>query len=393
MIFFAYIVVATLSICLAFGWLIYALEVVTGLVPSGPEVDPPIDASVVILIPAHNESAGIGHAIAKLKKVSEGARILVVADNCEDDTARIAALAGASVVERADLSRIGKGYALDFGRSELFRDPPSVVIVLDADCELAPGSVGMLAGVAARGFPAQAVNTLKPDRSAHPLVQISSFAFLIKNKVRALGLARTSGATVLTGTGMAFPWAVFSQAPLATDNIVEDLALGIQLTRQGCRPQIAGAAQVLSSASDVTQSRVQRTRWEHGFMSTIVAQGFPLFIEALRTRSRPLLGLSLHLLVPPLALLISLTLVVLVAGFVLYNLYYGWNIPIILSAIMVFGLSTTLVAWIVHGRDTLSLGALLRIPIYVIWKIPLYARFLFAREKSWRRTPRADEAK
>lgn len=393
MIQVATIVVGILSAALGLAWVIYCMEVATGLVPQTARLEATSDSSVVILIPAHNEGDGIGQAISKLQKVSEGAGILVIADNCDDDTARIAASAGAMVAERVDPSRRGKGYALDFGRTWLSKDPPSVVIVLDADCELTSGSVGRLASIASRGVPAQAVNTLIADLSSHPLVQISSFAFLIKNKVRALGLARLGGTTVLTGTGMAFPWSLFSIAPLATEDIVEDLALGIQLTQQGHCPQIAGGAFVLSSASDVVQSRVQRTRWEHGFLATIVSKGLPLVAESIKLRSRPLLALSLHLLVPPLALLVALTLVILAVGCGLAVKTIGWIIPITLATAMGAGLLATLIAWLVYGRDTLKLTALLQIPFYVLWKIPLYVRFFIARETSWLRTPRSGELK
>ena len=46
-------------------------------------------------------------------------RLLVIADNCEDDTAIVAATAGAEVIERHDLARRGKGYALESGLRHL----------------------------------------------------------------------------------------------------------------------------------------------------------------------------------------------------------------------------------------------------------------------------------
>jgi cellulose synthase/poly-beta-1,6-N-acetylglucosamine synthase-like glycosyltransferase len=393
MIQVASLIVALLALALAIAWVIYSLEVAIGLAPRRSTRELAPDDSVVVLIPAHNEGDGIAQTIAKLRQVAEGARILVVADNCSDDTAQIAAAAGAMVAARADLSRKGKGFALDHGRTLLLADPPSVVIVLDADCELTAGSVRQLASVASTGRPAQAVNTLLPDLSAHPLVQISSFAFLIKNKVRGLGLARIGRTTALTGTGMAFPWSIFSKAPLATADIVEDLALGIELTRQGYCPQIVEGAFVLSKASDVAQSRVQRTRWEHGFLKTIFSKGLPLFAEAIRRRSRALLALSLHLLVPPLALLVALSVVISALAFGLALHTNAWTTLVFLVIAMGLGLFLTLVAWGVHGRSTLRLTALLGIPFYVLWKIPLYVRFFSARETNWRRTPRSGESK
>ena len=56
---------------------------------------------VVILVPAHNESAGIRPTLNDIVAQMQGNdRLLVVADNCTDDTAEIAAAARAEVVIR-----------------------------------------------------------------------------------------------------------------------------------------------------------------------------------------------------------------------------------------------------------------------------------------------------
>src|SRR5262245_37146228 len=72
--------------------------------------------SVVVLIPAHNEGGGLLPILADIQKqLRPGDRLLVIADNCTDDTATIASAGGAEVVARHDPARVGKGYALDFG--------------------------------------------------------------------------------------------------------------------------------------------------------------------------------------------------------------------------------------------------------------------------------------
>src|SRR5471032_1932489 len=68
-----------------------------------------------VIVPAHDEAAGIGKTISSLQQLSwpsAGYRIVVVADNCTDATASISEKAGATVLERHDLTRRGKGYAL-----------------------------------------------------------------------------------------------------------------------------------------------------------------------------------------------------------------------------------------------------------------------------------------
>lgn len=69
------------------------------------------------IIPAHNEEIVVGNLIASLKKQNypkELFDIYVIADNCTDNTAKVAKEAGAIVYERFDEEHKTKGYALDW---------------------------------------------------------------------------------------------------------------------------------------------------------------------------------------------------------------------------------------------------------------------------------------
>src|SRR4051812_30963422 len=95
--------------------------------------------SIAVLVPAHDEHDTISSSItALLGQLHRGDRLLVVADNCSDDTAALARQAGAEVIERHDLVRRGKGFALDFGVEHLARDPREIVVIVDADVKPAP---------------------------------------------------------------------------------------------------------------------------------------------------------------------------------------------------------------------------------------------------------------
>ena len=88
----------------------------------------------------------------------EGDRLLVVADNCSDDTAALARTAGAEVVERSNAQQRGKGYALDFGVRHLASAAPDVMIIVDADCQVGEGSIERLANCCIdSGRPTQAL--------------------------------------------------------------------------------------------------------------------------------------------------------------------------------------------------------------------------------------------
>jgi glycosyltransferase involved in cell wall biosynthesis len=101
---------------------------------------------VAILMPAHNEESMLGGTLRTIMpQLQPSDRLLVVADNCTDGTPGVARALGAEVLIRADLTHVGKGYALDFGVRHLASDPPDIVIVIDADCQVAAGSIDMLA--------------------------------------------------------------------------------------------------------------------------------------------------------------------------------------------------------------------------------------------------------
>ena len=373
--------------------IIYTIEVAIGLLPATRRREPASDMPrCAILMPAHNEAAGIAETLSALATVvPPEVRILVVADNCTDDTAMCARSAGAEVIERHDTERRGKGFALAFGRDALSHDPPEVVIVLDADCQMAPGTADALcADVMRSGRPAQAPYRLTAQADASPMVQISNFAMLVKNCARSRGMARLGDVALLTGTGMAFPWTLFRDAPLAMGDITEDLTLGIVFTRAGVPPRFS-RGEVTSRAALANDTHTQRVRWEHGFLDTM-RRAPALLGSGLLRGKRSLIFLGLHLLVPPLAMLVALSLASIAAAGAL-TLFGASHWPATLLGIaLLLMLKVTGAAWIVMGRETISIGSIARIPIYILWKLPIYLRFFTGRkESSWVRTRRQNE--
>ena len=80
-----------------------------------PAPCPPSRLRFDVVVPAHDEEAGIERTVRSLLALDWPAhryRVLVVADNCSDRTAERARAAGAEVLVRDDPTRRGKGYAL-----------------------------------------------------------------------------------------------------------------------------------------------------------------------------------------------------------------------------------------------------------------------------------------
>ena len=105
--------------------------------------------TIVIVIPAHDEAVAIAATVASAHAtMPDGARLLVVADNCSDATARLARNAGAEVLERNDALRRGKGYALRHAfEASRQSGRADAVVVIDADAEV---SANLLEACASR---------------------------------------------------------------------------------------------------------------------------------------------------------------------------------------------------------------------------------------------------
>jgi cellulose synthase/poly-beta-1,6-N-acetylglucosamine synthase-like glycosyltransferase len=343
-----------------------------------------------VLIPAHNEAAGIAATIASLRtQLSDGDRLVVIADNCSDATAEIARREGAEAIERTDLQRRGKGFALEFGLKHLENSPPEIVVLIDADTRAHRDALAWLVGDAQRRqAPVQGVFTDAP-RSGGPREQWSAFALTFKNLVRPLGLHRLGLPCLLCGSGMAFPWPVIRKAELGTGNIVEDMKLGIDLARAGHPPRFCVEARFESDeAPNLLSAAKRRTRWEHGHVITILTQAPRLMLTGALTLRPRLAALALELAVPPMSLLVLVQAVVVAICLISWQLG-GSVLPLlIMTGGLFLAAVTILTAWLFFGRRLISPKFLCLLPFYVLWKVPIYLKLMVAPQRSWVRTER-----
>lgn len=392
------ILLFAIGIALAVPMLVVCVECAAALLPSrkrkaNSAAETP---RVAVLIPAHNEELVIEKTLAGLvPTLADSDRVVVVADNCSDRTAAIAAACGAVVVQRADAERKGKGYALDCGVSHLRSDPPDVVVVIDADCDVQRATVGTVAGLAhSTGQPVQALNLGEFDASTGSVYVVSALANRLINLIRPLGVRRLGLPYRLMGTGMAIPWPILKTASLAGSNLVEDTRLGIDLAVEGHLPLFCPEVRVTSrlpQQSNAFQS--QRRRWEHGHLQTAVREVPRLVGAAIAQRRPQLLWMALDLCVPPLALLV---LVWLAATFAASTAWL-WGVSVWPLALLVAEgamLATAIVGgWAVYCRHEIPLSALAAVPKYIWHKLPIYLGFLFRRQHDWVRTEREPAAR
>jgi cellulose synthase/poly-beta-1,6-N-acetylglucosamine synthase-like glycosyltransferase len=382
-----FITLLTAPIILA--WLVLAIELLLARTPRPSAPATGERPRFAVVIPAHNEEAWIGRTLDSLtSQLEPGDRCVVVADNCDDRTAAVANRPGVEVVVRQDAKRRGKGYALQAGVDLLRSAPPAVMIVVDADCQVMPGSLDVLArDAAARNKPVQGGNSLNPPANAGPRDQLSAFAFRLKNHVRPLGLARCGGPCLLFGTGMALPWSIVARTSLATGNSVEDMNLAIDLALAGETTSYNAIPTVLGQLpSTGGEAMAQRKRWEHGHIRTAFLRAPKLLAVATRQCRWDLFLLAVDLMIPPLALLVAVT-----TGLLAVNVAVGaatgiwWGAIALASALTLAGFAMGK-AWRQFGRDLVPGSVFAQAPLYVLRKIPMYAALLVRPQRSWQRT-------
>ncbi|MEM1409630.1 MAG: glycosyltransferase family 2 protein, partial [Pseudomonadota bacterium] len=225
---------------------------------------------IAVVIPAHNEESVLAATLVNLQpQLRPADRLVVVADNCTDQTAEVARQHGAEVLVRTNSALRGKGYALQHGLDHLRKDPPETVIFTDADCQHTDGLIPSLARITEiTNAPVQPLYAMHAPEGSGPARAVAEFAWLLMNEVRIQGLFRLTGGTRITGAGQAFPWAIAETLNLASGEIVEDTALTLDLAKRGIRTRYVAEHRVSSTFPvDDEAAVVQRARWEHGSLS------------------------------------------------------------------------------------------------------------------------------
>lgn len=344
----------------------------------------------VVLMPAHNEQSVIRRTLESLTAdLPPKCRILCIAHNCSDATAEIAREFGADVLEVADQGTGGKPDALKAGLRSLDQDPPEIVVIIDADCVVTPGSVAALASRAKQlGHPVMGAYFFAQADAGIGKATVSSLAVMLKNYIRPLGLRQLGMPCLLNGSGSAYPFQMIRNVPHGEGSIAEDYQLTIDLLRKGHPTTFLPEAKVEGQLPnrDSTAQR-QRRRWEHGHLFLAFRVAPRLLLEGLAKLDRDRLGLALELAVPPLAFLVLMWGGATVLALPPFLLNGGGPFGFLLFTVVVFA-SAVLAGWVRFAGAGKTFSALASIPGYLVWKLPMYRDFFTRRETRWVKTNR-----
>ena len=271
--------------------------------------DAPPTSRLAVLVPAHNEADYIGRCVESLQAQDYPEhlfRIVVIADNCSDTTAAIAASGGASVFVRERPDAPGKGQALRWAMDQLMDAPdgPDAIVVIDADTLADAGMLRALAGELERGATVVQGEYLALEDDASVAATLRAVGLLLFHKVRFSGRATLGLPCSLVGNGMLFSRRVLEEVPWSAFSSVEDLEYTIDLRLAGHDPVYAPNARLWAPLpAGGRAERVQRLRWEGGRFHVVRTRLPQLVGQIVRGRRWSLLDAAVDLLVPPLGVL------------------------------------------------------------------------------------------
>jgi 1,2-diacylglycerol 3-beta-glucosyltransferase len=349
------------------------------------------------VIPAHDESAGITQTVKSLLAIEyprELFEVVVVADNCSDDTAARARTAGARVLERFDDQLRGKGYALAHAfEASLADGRVDAVVVVDADTVVSPNLLRAFDARIQTGARAVQADYAVRNPDAGWRTRLMAIALGMFHVVRSSGRESLELSCGLRGNGMCFTRELLEEVPHEAFSVVEDLEYGVRLGEQGHRVHYAWEAHVYGEmVSSEKASRSQRERWEGGRLQMAKKHAIPLLKRALKERDPLLADLAMDLLVPPLSVLVMATVAGSAASAALAIVTRRPNLGLVLfGASGVFLAAYGVRGWQVSGTGMRGLVSLGYAPIYMAWKLTLRLRRTRAASGEWVRTARRGE--
>jgi cellulose synthase/poly-beta-1,6-N-acetylglucosamine synthase-like glycosyltransferase len=343
-----------------------------------------------VLVPAHNEHATITQCLQALfgsQAAPAGIEvaIFVVADNCTDDTAALAALAGAQVLVRNDVQNRGKGYALHWAFTRLIEEGYDCMLIVDADTVVDPNFIGLAADTMRRGAQAVQARYLVRNTQETNRTRLMRLALRLFNVVRPLGRANLGLSCGINGNGFGLRSDTLIAVPYLATSIVEDLEYHLELVRSGRRVTFLNDATVYAETPvQAVAVEGQRSRWEGGRFRMLITQAPSLLRDVLSGKLRCIEPLFELLLLP------------LAYHFILVVVASSAPLPIV-RYIGLAGLCAVLLhlvaGLIVGGGGWSDVAVLASIPYYLLWKLRMIPTLLRSArpDKQWVRTGRNAE--
>jgi len=319
------------------------------------------ELTIAMLIFAHNEASFIGETVKNIAHVlGSNDELIVIADNCTDDTVKIAKDMGAHVYARTRGSSSSKGQALAWFLSN-YQDilqSFDFLLVLDADTQIAPNYLDIIReNIPEKGEAFQCFIFPQYDDQS-PIGNLAALSYLLDQRISDKIRTMLGWPVRLRGTGMLITPDVLIKIRNKLDTSVEDIALSLLITAAGIHIGRIDQAVVYDPVPDSsdTASR-QRARWFRG--QWLAARQYRKEIAYALTKGPRGWSLLSSLFLKPRWLFLVASL------FLALVLSRWWWISLFFWGQVLFGLLYLIIGLIILPDRKTFIIALLRLPTYI----------------------------
>ncbi len=344
-----------------------------------------------IVIPAHNEELLLPRLLSSTRNQDYPGDLfetIVVADNCTDSTADIGRHQAATVLERFDEEKRGKGYAIKWALETIDLNKYDAVLIVDADCFIDTNALRSLDQAMQEKQVIQCYSGVgNPDESW--FTRLLDVSRTINNIIYSPAKQRLGLSCELTGTGMCFATRLLRKYGWDAFTVGEDWEYYAKLIQNGETVGFDRNAKVYhQESSSLKQATSQRMRWSSGRFAVAWGYGFRLLARGMVDRNVVKLDAGLTLILPNPSLGMNVTLVCLGGTFLTPaghgTTFLVWFILLALAQLGVF------VVGVFYTKNRLSkFLSIFVAPAFLVWKLGIDAlSILGIGRKKWVRTER-----
>lgn len=276
----------------------------------------------MMIIPAHNEEKVVGNLIESLKAQNYDKNlydIYVIADNCTDETAKVAKEAGAIVYERFDEEHKTKGFALQwFLQQKIEEDAPyDAFCIFDADNIVDVNFLKAMNKKLCQGEEVvQGYRDIKNPSDSWVTAGYSIFYWTM-NRFYHLARYNVGLSPLINGTGFMVKFDVVKPDGWNTKTLTEDIEFSLKRIIAGKKLGWATDAIVYDEQPvGFKQSWSQRSRWTIGHIQCLNEYTKPLAVAVKNNKTVMNFDGLLYMLgsIP----MFVLTIILLILNFVIY---------------------------------------------------------------------------
>lgn len=351
-----------------------------------------------LLIPAHNEELVIGRTVTNLLQMDYDPGmfdIVVIADNCDDQTALKSREAGAICLER-DTDPMGrKGFAIKWYLDETMSldQTHDALVVFDADSKPKPDFLRVMSSALFSGSTVLQGRHVISNPEDSMFTRLADIDMRINNRLKNLAKSNLGLSCRLMGDAMCFDWSVLENYPWGADSLVEDREYGIQLVGQGVSlAYIPEAISLGQAAQGWSQAKSQRLRWTGGVIDLRRRYAIDLLRRGFKDGNWSAIDQSFELLLPPFSVLIALALILLLIQIPFSGIQFAGSLWTATAIIIAF-LFVPVIGLILDGAPLGHYPYVFFGPVYAVWRnwINLLS-VLNSDQIEWIRTKRSEES-